>query len=379
MQYRDFGKTGEKVSALGFGCMRFPTVEEDGKQVVDIDEAVRMVRKAIDSGVNYIDTAYGYHDGKSEHIVSKILADGYRDKVLLATKNPIWLLKTPEDFDRILNEQLERLNTDHVDFYLMHALSLSSWEKTVLPLGIREKMLAAKADGRIKHIGFSFHDNAEAFMTILNGFDEWEFCQIQMNYIDVDNQATLKGMEAASAKGLGVIIMEPLLGGKLAMPPVQVAKVLENSNRTPVDWSLNYLWSRPEVGVILSGMSTMEQVEENLRLADGAKVGGLNSDELATLDKARHVFLNMALVPCTKCAYCMPCPKGLDIPKIYEAYNLSASSGWKAAVEKYAELKVDAGECIGCKACEKVCPQYIASSELMPNISESFKVESAKL
>lgn len=222
MQYRQFGRMAEKVSALGFGAMRMPMAGGE----IDEPEAIRMIRRAIDGGVNYVDTAYFYHDGKSESLVGKALKDGYREKTYVATKSPIGLHKCPEDFDRCLETQLERLDIGTIDFYLMHALDRGGWDNVAVPFGLIDKMEKAKADGKIRHIGFSFHDDFDTFRRIIDSYDGWEFCQIQFNYIDIDHQAGLRGLEYAAAKGLGVIVMEPLLSGKLASPVPGVQRVL---------------------------------------------------------------------------------------------------------------------------------------------------------
>ncbi len=227
----------------------------------------------------------------------------------------------------------------------------------------------AKADGRVKYIGFSFHDNKDAFMTILNAFDGWDFCQIQMNYIDVNNQATIEGMEAAHAKGLAVVIMEPLLGGKLANPPANVYNALDKS-KTPVEWALDFLWNRPEVSIILSGMSDYKQTTDNLMYADRSDVKMLSEDDVKMLSDAKVIYDTMALVSCTKCRYCMPCPFGLDIPAIFEAYNATASKGMKKAKEMYGAIETVADACKSCRKCEKVCPQHIKISEVMKKIVE---------
>lgn len=372
MQYRDFGKTGAKVSALGFGCMRLPTIEVDGKKRIDEPEAIRIIREAIDQGVNYLDTAWPYHDGESESLVGKALQDGYRDKVLLATKSPIFSIENDEDFDRFLQIQLDRLQTDHIDYYLLHAMSAERWDGVVKKFDLLTKLRRAKEDGRVRNIGFSFHDDADAFMRILNGFDGWDFCQIQYNYIDVDNQATRKGLEAAAAKGLGVVIMEPLLGGKLAAPPAQVAKTL-SPDKTAVEWALDFLWDHPEVSTVLSGMSNWQQTSDNLEYASRSSVGMLTDEQREMFVEARRVYETMAFVPCTKCAYCMPCPFGLDIPKIYEAYNLSAASSRESAYEAYEKIEVRADACQQCGACLSVCPQHIDPSESMPQTAAFFE------
>ncbi len=372
MQYRKFGNLGIEVSALGFGCMRFPTVPgPDGKAVIDEPEAIRMLRTGIDAGINYIDTAYPYHDGMSEIVVGKALQDGYRERVYLATKSPSWFIKTAEDFDAKLDEQLEKLQTDHIDFYLQHALNGETWKK-FLELGIPDRLLAAKASGKVRHIGFSFHDSLDAFKFIVDSFDGWEFCQIMLNYIGVNDQAGVAGLEYAASKGLGVVIMEPLLGGKLAALSPQVAERMP-AGKSHVEWALDWLWNRPEVSLLLSGMSSFQQVEDNLTYAARSSVGMLSEREVEKLEQAARVYRSMALVPCTKCRYCMPCPFGLDIPRIYELYNETA---WKNGVkEKYDALPVKADACKHCHACSKMCPQGIDPDQYMDKIAALFAQE----
>lgn len=372
MKYRKFGNTGLEISALGFGAMRLPITKTEHGDTINEEEAIKMIRHAIDQGVNYVDTAYPYHGGKSELLVGKALKDGYREKTYLATKSPVWEIRKPEDFDRLLDEQLRKLDVDYIDFYLLHALSLDRWNNTILKHDLLSRMEKAKADGKIRYIGFSFHDEYEAFETILNGYDHWDFCQIQLNYINVDYQAGLKGLQNAANKGLGVIIMEPLLGGKLAIPPRGVQDVL-SKDKTPVEWSLDYLWNLEEVGFLLSGMSDMKQTTDNLTYADRSSVGMLSDEDIKMLEKAKVIFDTMALVPCTKCAYCMPCPFGLDIPKTFEAYNTTASVNMQSASEIYNSINTKGDACRNCKACEKECPQHIKISELMPTIHKVFQ------
>ena len=369
MKYRKFGNTGVEVSALGFGAMRLPVTDPSDAKSIDEETAIGMIRKAIDSGVNYVDTAYPYHGGMSEVLVGKALQDGYREKTMLATKLPVWMVEKEEDFDRYLNEQLEKLQTDHVDFYLLHALDKNRWKK-VEDCRLLERMKEAKADGRIRFAGFSFHDDLETFKMIVDAW-EWDFCQIQFNYINLEHQAGMEGLKYAASKGLGVVIMEPLLGGKLATPPVQVRKVLPDT-KTPVEWALDFLWNLPEVGLMLSGMSTPQQVEENLVYADRSHVGMLSPDDIQMLAKAKNVFDTMAIVPCTKCAYCMPCPFGLDIPKTFEAYNQTAVKGVDKARELYDTLEKKADACRKCRRCEKECPQHIEISQIMTEITAVF-------
>ncbi len=267
MQYRDFGKLDWKASALGFGAMRLPLKDKDPADV-DEPESIRMIRYAIDRGVNYLDTAYMYHGGHSEDIVGRALKDGYREKMKLATKMPVRMAESASDFDRLLNEQLERLGTK-IDFYLLHGLNRQSWTK-VRDLGVLRWAEGAMADGRFDYLGFSFHDNLEAFKSIIDDYDNWTLGQIQYNYMDVEYQAGTEGLKYAADRGLAVVVMEPLRGGKLARAPEQVAGVWESApqNRSAVEWALQWVWDQPEVSIALSGMSAMEQVLENVDIAN---------------------------------------------------------------------------------------------------------------
>ncbi len=368
MQYRTLA--GEKVSVLGYGCMRFPTTTDDAKDI-DIEKSTEMLRYAVERGINYFDTAYVYHGGKSEGFIGEALKP-YRDKIHFATKCPTWEVKCEEDFDRMLNEQLEYLQTDYIDFYLMHALDKDRFDNIVVKFNLIDKLNKAKADGKIRHIGFSFHDDLETFKRIVDANPAWEFCQIQYNYINLNYQAGTEGLEYAHSKGLDVIIMEPLLGGKLANPTEQVKKTLSDE-KSPVEWAMDYLWNRKEISLILSGMNAMEQIESNTEYADKAQVGMLTQENLDMLLHTKEVYDTMALVPCTKCAYCMSCPFGLDIPKTFEAYNATASLGMDRAKEIYAELQKGADQCKKCRKCESVCPQSIKISQTMGKIAEVFK------
>ena len=375
MKYRKFGQTDVKVSALGFGCMRLPTV--DGVYGnIDEPEAARIVRHAIDNGVSYVDTAYGYHDHNSERFLGRALQDGYREKVNLATKLPCWEVKVADDFDRLLNEQLEKLQTTHIDFYLLHALSSGddSWSK-VRDLGVLDWARGAMADGRIGRLGFSFHDDYEVFKEIIDATDLWTFCQIQYNYMDIENQAGAKGLQYAASKGLAVVIMEGLLGGKLVNPPSDVQAMWDGAptKRTAADWALQWLWNQPEAAVVLSGMSTMEQVEQNVASASIPGVGTLTSEELSLVSKVRTQYSKLSPIPCTNCKYCMPCPNGVDIPRNFAVYNEGVMYGNpEGAREAYAEIseKARASVCIQCHECEPKCPQHIRISEWMPIVHE---------
>ncbi len=364
MQYRKFGNTGVEVSALGFGCMRLP-LREDG--AADEREAVSLIRRAIDQGVNYVDTAYPYHDGMSEVIVGKALQDGYRQKVYLATKSPMWKLEKEEDFDAVLDEQLQKLRTDHIDFYLLHALNRERFEQKVKAFHLIDHMKKAREAGKIRYLGFSFHDNLETFKEIVDCTDAWDFCQIQYNYINIHDQAGTEGLRYAASKGLGVVVMEPLLGGRLASLSSHVAAEF-SPEKTAVEHALDFLWDQKEVSVVLSGMSARQQVEDNLVYASRSGVGMLTDEETAAYARAKAVYDKMSMVSCTGCAYCMPCPFGLNIPEIFKTYNLYGLRGSGAARKAYEALEVRADQCHSCHKCEQVCPQHIKVSGVMKDI-----------
>ncbi|MGI6669682.1 MAG: aldo/keto reductase [Acetivibrionales bacterium] len=384
MQYRKFGRYDFEVSALGFGTMRLPTEGDidhgnrlSGKIVED--EAIRMLRHAIDHGVNYIDTAYGYHEKRSETLTGKALKDGYRDKVMLATKSPVWLVEKPEDFDRILDEQLKKLQTEYLDFYLLHSLNLDLWENKVLKFDLIQRAEAAQKAGKFKYLGFSFHDEYDVFVKIVDSYDKWDFCQIQYNYMDIDYQAGTKGLKYAASKGLAVVVMEPLLGGRLANPPKYIEAMLEENgvDRSPVDLALQWLWSQPEVTVVLSGMSTMQQVEENLESAKNSKVGLLSPEVMEIIDRVRNKYRERAVIPCTGCSYCMPCPNDVDIPKNFDIYNNGIIhediKGAKVIYNGIFSESKRASECVGCKVCEDKCPQGIEISTWMEKVDKALK------
>jgi predicted aldo/keto reductase-like oxidoreductase len=345
MRYRKFGSLDYDVSVLGFGAMRLPIIGKNSSHV-DESEAIKMIRHAIDHGINYIDTAYTYHENHGEIVVGKALQNGYREKVKLATKLPSWLVETPDDFDRFLDEQLEKLQTDHIDFYLLHTLSAIFWPR-LKDWEVLNWAEGAIADGRIQYLGFSFHDDFEVFKDIVDAYDRWTFCQIQYNYMDIEYQAGTKGLQYAAHKGLAVVIMEPLRGGQLTNKiPKSVAELWESATvrRTPADWALQWIWNHPEVSVILSGMSTMQHVIENLDNAERSGVGMLSEEELILIDKVRGEYRRLVPVPCTNCKYCMPCPRFL-----------------------YRNLSKDkqANNCVECFECEEKCPQGIPISEYL--------------
>ena len=372
MRYRRFGKLDFQVSALGFGCMRFPT--KGSYDRIDEPEATRMLRHAIDHGVNYLDTAWPYHGGNSELVVGRALQEGYREKVALATKLPIWALESAEDVDRILDRQLEKLQTDHIDFYLLHALNKKNW-KTAQDLSVIDWAERARADGRIRHLGFSFHDGYEVFKEIVDAHDRWDFCQIQYNYMNEHTQAGTRGLEYAASKGLAVVIMEPLLGGKLANPPQAVQELWDAlpTDRSPVEWAFQWLWDKPQASVVLSGMSTMEQVRQNVQSADRSAVGQLTQDEFAVIDQVRQKYEALTPIGCTDCRYCLPCTVGLNIPNLFRMLNEGVLyDQLEQARERYSKMPEDqrASACIQCRECEERCPQGIEISEKMTLVHE---------
>jgi predicted aldo/keto reductase-like oxidoreductase len=337
-----------------------------------------MFRYAIDHGVNYIDSAYGYHGGKSEVTVGKALKDGYRQKVRVATKLPSWLVQSPQDYDRFLNEQLERLQTGKIDYYLLHGLSKERWAKlkNLKVLNWAEK---AMSDGRIGGLGFSFHDDFSAFKEIIDAYDNWTLCQMQYNFMDVNYQAGNRGLKYAAYKNLAVIIMEPLRGGRLSRkPPESVTKLWASSPKkhTPAEWALLWVWNHPEVSVVLSGMSAMEQVVENVASADISGPGTLSPDDLALIDRVREAYRASSPIPCTSCRYCMPCPNGVEIPRIFEIYNDAIMYDDPATARFFYRgpngLKEDqrADQCIECETCVEACPQNIQIPEWLKKVHE---------
>ena len=370
MLYRKLA--GEDVSQLGFGAMRLPTL--DG--AIDVPQTVSMLRRAIDNGVNYLDTAFVYHDGESEGVVGKALGDGYRDRTFLATKSPIWLVNEPADFDRLLDRQLERLATDRIDFYLLHALDAGSWAKCKR-LGALEFLARAKAAGKIRHAGFSFHDDFPVFKQIVDEAN-LEFCQIQYNYLDREFQAGEEGLRYARARGYDVIVMEPLRGGSLArgVPPT-VQKLWDGASvyRTPAEWALRWIWDHEEVSLILSGMGAIEQVEENIRTASSAPAGGLTDADRELVAAAEQAYRAETRIDCTACRYCMPCPSGVDIPRNFAHFNTYHMFMQDPQV-KSDYLWIPEGEraerCEECGSCEELCPQHLAIQKLLKDVAATF-------
>jgi predicted aldo/keto reductase-like oxidoreductase len=367
MNYRTFGKLDWKASALGFGAMRLPVIGND-PTAVDAQLAIAMIRTGIDGGINYIDTAYPYHGGNSEVVVGRALQDGYRQRVHLATKMPSWLINSQNDMTRYFDEQLRRLGTDHVDLYLLHGLTADRWHR-LAAAGVLEWAEARIQDGTVGSLGFSFHDTNSVFHEIVDAYDRWGFCQIQYNFLDELTQAGTEGLQYAASKGLAVVVMEPLRGGKLANPSPSVATLWDSSpvRRSPAEWALDWVWNHPEVSLVLSGMSTMAQVKQNLLYADASHPGMLSSDEVALVAEVRDAYNALIRVPCTSCRYCMPCPQGVNIPGVFQLVNDGSMFGTMALQrDKYKAMKADnssVDSCIQCRLCELACPQHISIPE----------------
>lgn len=368
MQYVPFGKTGLEISRFAMGCMRLPQIQAaDGSTIVNEEEAIRMIRHAADHGINYFDTAYGYHGGTSEIILGKALRDGYREKVKIATKLPA--IKY-DDFAACFSEQISKLQIDHLDVYLLHGLNKNRWEQ-VKELKLLSFLDKLKDEGKITCAGFSFHDGADLFKEIIDAYD-WDMCQIQFNYVDENYQAGMEGLKHAAAKGVSVVVMEPLKGGLLAQNvPDEVRDAFESApvKRTPAEWGLRWLGNLPEVTVVLSGVSTMEQLNENIELFQTPLAGTATDDDAKVLAKAKEIYDEKIKVGCTACGYCMPCPSGVAIPNIFKSYNSVAIGGKVESYRKnYAKLigrKADASCCTECGECEEVCSQNLQIIQLL--------------
>lgn len=381
MNYRE-DKYGNKISVLGFGCMRFP--QKMGK--IDMEETERELITAYEKGVNYYDTAYIYPG--SEAAVGEIFEkNGIREKVYIATKLPHYLVKNKESFDKIFDEELKRLRTDYVDFYLMHMLSdIALWEK-MKALGIEEWLENKRKNGQIKQVGFSYHGNSDMFCKLVDAYD-WDFCQIQYNYMDEHSQAGRRGLNYAHEKGLPIFIMEPLRGGKLVNRlPDNAKKIFENYpiKHTPAQWAFRWLWNQPEVTCVLSGMNSMEMLEDNIKTASEAYVGELGEAEEEMLRNVVAAINEKMKVGCTGCGYCMPCPKNVDIPGTFSAYNRRYSEGKFWALVDYAmctAMRKDstaASNCIECGKCEKHCPQGIEIRKELKNAKKELEVPIYKI
>ncbi len=379
MLYRKMKKTGDELSILGFGCMRLP---EKNRRIQE-KRAVKQVHYAIDHGVNYFDTAMPYHVGASEPFLGRALSNGFRNRVKIATKLSPWLVKTREDMDLLLNAQLKKLKTDHIDYYLLHGLLKEYWEQ-MESFDVLEFLDKAKKDGRIVNAGFSFHDSLDLFKNIIDAYD-WAFCQIQYNYLDETYQAGTEGLKYAASKDIGVVIMEPLRGGNLgkkAPPQVQAVWDEADVKRTPAEWALRWIWNHPEVTVVLSGMNEETHIEENIRIAGEAFPDTLTGKELALVKQAEKTFRGLMKAGCTGCQYCMPCPSGVNIPACFELYNNFHVFGDKINArlwylgrlyDMFRSAPSYASLCERCGTCEEACPQHLPIQDLLEDVANEFE------
>jgi len=379
MLYRTMPKTGDELSILGFGCMRLP----GGQFRPNEAESIRQIRGAIDRGVNYVDTAWPYHGGQSEVILGKALKDGYREKVHTADKLPQWLCKTREDMDHYLARQLERLDDTTIDYYLVHALDAAMWRRAK-EMGVVDFLAKAKQDGKIAHAGFSFHGPRDDFKEIVDDYN-WDFCQIQLNILDEHDQAGIEGLEYAASKEIGVIVMEPLRGGVLAgEQPKEVQKIYDEAptKRSNAEWALRWVWNHPGVVCLLSGMNDEEHIAENIRIASEAEVDSLTDEEMRIISEASDTFRRLMKVSCTGCQYCMPCPKGINIPLVFSAYNYKYLFN-KGLVSRAQYLMQSGGvmgkqrglasQCVNCGHCVKHCPQNIDIPKELQSVKREFE------
>ena len=379
MLYRKIGKTDCEASVLSMGCMRLPMLEQkdppkdfiERQRAVDEEKALELIEYAINNGINYFDSAYMYHAGNSELILGKAIK-GKRDDLYITTKSPVMMLQKHEDFDRILDEQLEKLGTDHLDFYLLHGLNKDTWEKAK-SLKVFEFLDRIQKDGRTRYAGFSFHDKTDVFKEIIDAYD-WAVCQIQYNYFDENYQAGKEGLKYAASKDIGVIIMEPLRGGRFTQRiPEGVQKIWDSAEvkRSPAEWGLRWVANHPEVSVVLSGMTSMEQLKENIKMADSFIPNGLTPKELEIINKAADAYRELMKVDCTGCSYCMPCPNGVNIPMIFSLYNDLSMFKDEMPVIMYNTMvpsDQNASNCIECGECLEKCPQSI---EIIENLKKA--------
>lgn len=385
MKYRIVPKTKDRISALGFGCMRLAS------RLGRIDEikAEEQIRFAVEQGVNYFDTAYPYHNGDSERFLGKIFRDrNLRNKVKIATKLPPWLIKTREDMDSILKEQLKKLQIQTIDYYLVHGIMNQGVWDQLKELGILAFLNEAKEKGYVKNVGFSSHSDLQTFQNIVDDYD-WSICQIQYNFLDENNQAGTKGLKYAAERDIAVFAMEPLRGGNLSKKvPTQVQILWDSAKkkRTPAEWALKWIWNHEEVTCILSGMNDDHHIRENIQTADTSEPNTLVEAEINLIKKVRDKYQELTKVPCTACSYCMPCPAGVNIPQCFEKYNdkylfgtMNARAMYEVQLGGIMGSPARASQCIGCGKCEKHCPQHIEIRQQLKKVSKEFDNTSGKI
>ena len=362
MKYRDFGKLGIKGSAFGLGCMRFNGAAS-GDSIIDEQKAITLIRRAIDGGVTYIDTAYVYLEKTSEIVLGKALRDGYRERVTIATKMPSEYVHNRAEMEALLAEELKKLQTDHIDFYLMHGINREKWEY-FKSIGAPQFFDDMKKAGKIRYKCFSFHGPYDEFEYIINDYD-WDMTQIQYNFMDVENQAGTKGLELAGRLGIPVVIMEGMLGGRLAKAPENVQALYDAFpvKRSPVEWAFRWLCNHPEVATVLSGCNEAEQIDDNLRIFDTVEPGIMSDAELKLIDDVRAAYLSRTKIGCTGCRYCMPCPNGVNIPRTFATWNNVSLYGIDPKADFDFRRMLENGEtpdkCVACGACEAACPQHL--------------------
>lgn len=382
MPYRPMGKTGIDVSALGFGMLRLPMLA-DGK-TVDAPTSIALLRRAIEQGLNYVDTGHVYLGGQSEEVTGQALAGGWRDRVYVTSKSPWWIMERPEDFERLFDISRKRLQTDVIDFYHLHMLMHRGWNEKVIPFKLMDKIEKLKQDGKIRYSGFSFHDSATLFKKIVDANPHWDFCLIQQNYLDTEHEAGLVGLKYAAARGMGVSIMEPLRNGFLVNPPAEVRAVFAAAahQRSPVEWALDYLWNMPEVSVVVSGMSAAQHVTDNLAYAGRSAVNMLNVDDRAVLGQAARQYRSYAgSVPCTGCYNCIPCPRNVAIGYLLAlVYNQYKADGDKQRAQRLMQYSMSpvlrgdkASACDGCGQCLPKCPQGINIPAVLQRVRDELE------